>query len=137
MYECDVVYIQGNPKSGLLQQHLDMEASIIQLIDCYSYKIIDSMQNNRYEMKSIPEARVYIGFSRGSRYLNKLHKNRLKLSIGGIKGKGINHFIHTDDKIHLGDLSLKSLDAHFKIEQSDKIKIELLLKTFLNHKSPN
>jgi hypothetical protein len=86
------------------------------------------MTNKNFE---IPSAKVYIGFSRGSRYLKKLPKSSLLLSIGGISGSGINSFINPDDKILKGDISEDSMNAHFIILESDKIKIKKLIDDFL------
>ena len=86
------------------------------------------MTNKNFE---VPRARVYIGFSRGSRYLKKLPKNVLKISIGGISGSGINTFINPLDKILKGDISEYSMNAHFIILKDDKIKIKKLIDNFL------
>ena len=83
MINYDIVYIKGNPNSGTSLNHENINNSIIQLISNYNYKVISSEEKN-ISMKNIPNAKIYIGFSRGSRYLNKLSKNSLKISIGGI-----------------------------------------------------
>lgn len=129
MYDFDIVYIKGNPSSGLLSQHEKINKSIIDLFGTHTYKTIDSnMTNKNFE---IPNAKVYIGFSRGSRYLKKLPKSSLLLSIGGISGSGINSFINIDDKILKGDISEVSMNAHFIILETDKIKIRKLIDDFL------
>ena len=107
-----------------------MDSSIIKLIKDYSYKIIDSEDKN-LSGKKIPQAKIYIGFSRGSRYLNKLPNDTLKISIGGIKGSKVHLFKNIDDGILLGDISLSSLEAHFIILNEDKIKIKELIDNFL------
>lgn len=134
MYDYEVVYIQGNPNSGSKAQHTQINNCIIKLIDMYNYTTIESIENNNSNIKDIPTAKVYIGFSRGSRYLKKLNKNSLKISIGGIKGSGINQFINKKDKILLGDISLESMKSHFIIEATDQRKIKLLIEEFLNIK---
>ena len=131
MYEYDVVYIKGNPNSGLKLQHKQIDECIVKLIDMYSYKIIESEENNNKNIDAIPKAKVYIGFSRGSRYLKKLNKNSLKISIGGINGPQINQFVNKDDKILLGDISFESMKAHFIIEKNDQEKIKHLIREFL------
>jgi len=131
MYDCDIVYIKGNPKSGSLVLHKQIDACVIKLIDSYSYEIIESDVNNNKNMEAIPTAKVYMGFSRGSRYLKKLDKNSLKISIGGINGSGIHQFINKKDKILLGDIGLESMNAHFVIEEAHKIEIIKLVKDFL------
>ena len=125
MYEYDIVYIKGNQSSGLPIQHEKINKSITDLFGSYSYKIVDSdMNNQNFE---IPSAKVYIGFSRGSRYLKKLPKSSLKFSIGGISGRGINSFMNPCDKIFQGDISESSMNAHFIILDNDKIKIKKLI----------
>lgn len=127
----DIVYIKGNPASGTALQHEEINLCIFNLIKEYSYKIIESDAKNLSGVK-IPEARVYIGFSRGSRYLKKLSNNSLKISIGGIKGSKVHLFKNKDDHILLGDISIASLCAHFVVSHSDQIKIKELLASFLN-----
>ena len=83
MYDYDIVFIKGNPNSGLEQQHIEINTSIVELMKPYTYTIIDSEKKSIKGTNKIPKARVYIGFSRGSRYLGKLNKNSLKLSMGG------------------------------------------------------
>ena len=121
MFDCDVVYIKGNPNSGTKINHEHINAAIIDFIKNYSYNIICSDEKNIKFMKEIPKARVYIGFSRGSRYLSKLDKDALKISIGGLKGSGIFQFINKNDKILTGDISKASMEAHFLITQEDNL----------------
>ena len=132
MYNCDIVFIKGNPNSGLPQQHEKINKTITELINSYTYKIIDSNETYRNALQTIPKAKVYIGFSRGSRYLNRLPKKTLKISIGGITGKYVHNFTNIEDKIVLGDISPDSFNAHFIIEDEDKLKIKILLDGFLN-----
>jgi len=130
MYDYDIVYIKGNQSSGLPIQHEKINKSITDLLGSYTYRIVDSnMTNKNFE---IPSAKVYIGFSRGSRYLKKLDKSSLKLSIGGISSSGINSFINPYDKILQGDISEDSMNAHFIILEIDKIKIKKLIYDFLS-----
>jgi len=135
MYEYDVVYIKGNPKSGSTIQHSQIDACIIKFIDKYKYKIIQSDDNNNKNIEGIPDAKVYIGFSRGSRYLKKLNRNSLKISIGGINGPQIHQFINCKDNILAGDISLESMRAHFIIEEEDKVEIKLLINDFFKIKN--
>ena len=129
MLDYDIVYIKGNPSSGLSSQHEKINKSITDLLDSHTYKIVDSnITNKNFE---IPNAKVYICFSRGSRYLKKLDKNVLKISIGGISGSGISTFINPLDKILKGVISKSSMDAHFIILDNDKIKIKELIDSFL------
>lgn len=129
MTSYDIIYIKGNPSSGTLLQHEQMNSSIFELIKDYSYKVIDSEDKNL--SCKIPQAKVYIGFSRGSRYLKKLSNSFLKISIGGISGSKIHLFKNIDDDILLGDLSLPSLKAHFIISNEDKSKAKELIDSFL------
>ncbi len=126
----DIIYIQGNPSSGTLLQHEQMNNSVLKLIENYTYKVIDSEDKN-LSGKKIPEAKVYIGFSRGSRYLKKLPKTSLKISIGGIKGSRVHLFKNNSDHILLGDISMYALEDHFIISTEDKIKIKELITDFL------
>ena len=129
MYDYDIIYIKGNQSSGLPLQHEKINQSIIGLLGLHTYKIVDSnMTNKNFK---IPSAKVYIGFSRGSRYLKKLDSKSLKISIGGISGSKINTFINTEDKILEGDISSFSMNAHFIILEKDKIKIKKLIDDFL------
>lgn len=134
MYDCDIVYIKGNPNSGSKRQHEQIDSSIVELIEMYTYKVIQSDQKNNKSLESIPCARVYIGFSRGSRYLKKLDKNSLKISVGGIKSSQIHHFVNEKDKILQGDISLESMRAHFIIEEIHKVSIKDLITNFLNQR---
>lgn len=131
MYDYEIVYIKGNPNSGSKEQHSKINNCIIKLIDEYKYTIIESVENNNCNIKNIPTSKVYIGFSRGSRYLKKLSKNSLKISIGGISGPYINQFINKEDKILSGDISFESMRLHFIIDEEDQIKIKLLIDKFL------
>ena len=131
MYDCDIVYIKGNPNSGSATLHNQIDNCIKKLIDKYSYIIIQSDDKNNTNINNIPNAKIYIGFSRGSRYLKKLNKNSLKISVGGINGSGINQFINEHDKILLGDISEESMQAHFIIEKKDQVKIKSLINAFL------
>jgi hypothetical protein len=130
MSSYDIVYIKGNPSSGTLFQHEQMNSSVLELIKDYTYTIIDSEDKN-LSGKKIPEAKVYIGFSRGSRYLKKLPSTPLKISIGGIKGSKVHLFKNDGDHILLGDISISSLESHFIISKEDKIKIKELIADFL------
>jgi len=131
MYDYDIVYIKGNPNSGSKEQHEQINNKVLNLIDMYLYKVIQSVENNNKNIENIPTAKVYIGFSRGSRYLKKLNKNSLKISIGGIKGPQIHQFISKRDKILSGDISVESMRAHFIIEEEDYTKIKSLIDDFL------
>ncbi len=131
MYDCDIVYIKGNPNSGSIEQHEFIDQSILKLIEDYTYKIICSKQSNKTFIDKIPKAKVYIGFSRGSRYLKKLSNNVLKLSIGGISGSGISLFVNDEDRVLDGDISTLSMKAHFIIKEEDKDTIKVLIDRFL------
>ncbi len=131
MYCPDIVYIKGNPSSGTSLQHKEINNEIIEIIKLYSYAIIDSEGKN-LSNKKIPKAKVYIGFSRGSRYLNKLDPSSLKISIAGISGSKVYLFKNSADNILLGDISEASLKAHFIIINEDKLKIKALIKDFLD-----
>ena len=126
----DIVYIKGNPVSGTPEGHKQMNDNITDLISKYSYTIIDSDAKNLSGIK-IPKAKVYIGFSRGSRYLKKLDNTALKMSIGGISGSKIHLFKNDKDNILKGDISSSSMDAHFIITPDDKHKIKSLLNDYL------
>jgi hypothetical protein len=126
----DVVYIQGNPNSGTPLQHHKINNSIIELIKQYKYIVIDSEHKNLSNVV-IPQAKVYIGFSRGSRYLKKLDNTTLKISIGGVKGSKVHLFKNIKDNILLGDMTEDSMNAHFIISEQDKIKIKSLVNDFL------
>ncbi len=130
MQQYDIVYIQGNPNSGSILQHQEINASIITLMHQYNYKIITSEHKNLSDV-TIPKARVYIGFSRGSRYLKKLDKNSLKISIGGITGQHIHRFTNNGDEILNGDVSIESMQAHFIINEMDQNSIKILIDKFL------
>ena len=123
----DIVYIKGNTSSGSISLHNQIDNTILKIINNYNYTIINSDQTNKNYINQIPISKVYIGFSRGSRYLKKLDKQSLKISIGGISGSGINSFIHTNDKILEGDMSDKSMNAHFCISQDDISEIQKLI----------
>jgi len=131
MFEYEIVYIKGNPNSGTPFLHEQIDKTIVDLIKNYNYKIISSDEKSIKSINTLPSARVYIGFSRGSRYLKKLSKNTLKISIGGIKGPGVHQFIHDEDKILLGDISKESLDAHFLILEKHLNQIQILIDNFL------
>ena len=131
MYDYDIVYIKGNPNSGSKEQHAQIDNTIIKLINKYTYTTIQSDENNNKNIEGIAKAKVYIGFSRGSRYLKKLNKDSLKISIGGIKGSKIIQFLNKKDKILIGDISRESMQAHFIIEEKDQIKIEQLISDFI------
>ncbi len=131
MPNLDVLYIKGNPSSGTPLQHEQINKSVIELINKHTYQVIDSQEKNLSGVQ-IPKAKVYIGFSRGSRYLKKLDSSSLKISIGGISGNNVHLFINSDDKILLGDISALSLEGHFIICDNDKIKIKSLIDNFLS-----
>lgn len=129
MYDYDIVYIKGNPFSGTLMQHDKINQTILSLFQLHTFKIVDSnMTNKNFK---IPSAKVYIGFSRGSRYLKKLPKSSLLISIGGISGSGIFTFINPDDEIIIGNISENSMNAHFVILEKNRIEIKNLIDSFL------
>lgn len=130
-YEHDIVYFKGNPSSGSSLQHKQINHEITEIIKSYSYIIIDSDKKNLSDKKNIPKAKIYIGFSRGSRYLNKLDSSSLKISIGGISGSNVHLFKNSTDNILNGDISMSSMQAHFTICKEDKIKIKSLIDEFL------
>jgi len=130
MSQLDIVYIKGNPASGTAIQHKQINASIYELIKEYSHEIIDSEGSNLSD-KLIPKAKIYIGFSRGSRYLKKLDNTSLKISIGGVSSSKVHLFKNHEDNILLGDISNSSLEAHFIILEEDKEKIQTLINTYL------
>ena len=127
----DIIYFKGNPSSGTEQQHYKINTSITELINKHNYLVLDSEHKNLSNI-TIPKAKIYIGFSRGSRYLKKLDSKALKISIGGVKSSGVYLFKNTHDNILLGDISPISLDAHFEILDIHKIKIKSLIDDFLN-----
>lgn len=126
----DIVYIKGNPASGTALQHKQMNSVVYEFIKSYNHEIIDSEAKN-LSNKVIPKAKIYIGFSRGSRYLKKLDNSSLKISIGGISGSKIHLFKNKNDNILLGNISESSLSAHFIITDEDKIKIKKLIDNHL------
>ena len=131
MITYDIVYIKGNPLSGSVLQHNLINNSIFELIKKYSYNVIESNAKNLSGI-TLPKAKIYIGFSRGSRYFKKLDNNSLKISIGGISTSKIHLFKNKDDNILLGDISNSSMQAHFIISDDDKIKIKTLIDNHLN-----
>ena len=131
MIKYDIVYIKGNPLSGSKLQHNLINNSIFELIKEYSYNIIESDAKNLSGI-TLPKAKIYIGFSRGSRYFKKLDNNSLKISIGGISASKVHLFKNKDDNILLGDISNSSMQAHFIITDDDKIKIKTLIDNHLN-----
>lgn len=131
MIKYDIVYIKGNPLSGSASQHNLINNSIFELIKEYSYNIIESDAKNLSGI-TLPKAKIYIGFSRGSRYFKKLDNNSLKISIGGISASKVHLFKNKNDNILLGDISNSSMQAHFIISDDDKIKIKTLIDNHLN-----
>jgi len=127
----DIVYIKGNPASGTPIQHNQINKSILEIIKKYHYMTIESEYKNLSDFM-IPKAKIYIGFSRGSRYLKKLPSDVLKISIGGIKGKNVHRFTNEEDKILEGDMSEESMSAHFTLTQINAKEIEYLIEDFLN-----
>lgn len=126
----EIVYFKGNPSSGTKEQHHQINTSVTELIKEYNYLIVDSEHKNLSSV-SIPKAKIYIGFSRGSRYLKKLENKALKISIGGVRSSQVHLFKNSGDNILLGDVSEFSLKNHFIIEDEDKIKIKTLIDDFL------
>ncbi|MDC0932441.1 hypothetical protein OAR97_01205 [Arcobacteraceae bacterium] len=130
MSQFDIVYFKGNPNSGTSKQHEQINQTITSLINKYTYTIMDSEQNNISQL-NIPKAKIYIGFSRGSRYLKKLNNKALKISIGGVSSTKVHLFKNSNDNILLGDVSEDSLKSHFIIEAQDKLQIQSLIDNFL------
>jgi len=130
MANYDIIYFKGNPNSGTKEQHQKINTSIIELIKQHNYLILESEHKNLSQV-IIPKAKVYIGFSRGSRYLKKLDNSTLKISIGGVRSSQVHLFKNSGDNILIGDVSEDSLEAHFIIEDKDKIKIKSLIDNFL------
>ncbi len=126
----EIVYFKGNPNSGTKEQHHQINTSIIELINQHNYLVVDSEHKNLSQV-ILPKAKVYIGFSRGSRYLKKLDNKALKISIGGVRSSQVHLFKNSGDNILLGDVSDDSLASHFIIEEHDKIKIKSLIDNFL------
>jgi len=130
MQDYDIVYFKGNPSSGTAFQHEKINKEILSLFESYSHIIMESKEKNLSNIIH-PHAKVYIGFSRGSRYLKKLPQNSLKISIGGIKGNNIHLFKNRKDRVIVGDLSQASLNAHFIMEDETKSSIKKLIHSYL------
>ena len=126
----EIIYFKGNPSSGTKEQHLQINTTIIELIEKHNYLVLDSEHKN-LSNTPIPQAKIYIGFSRGSRYLKKLPSQSLKISIGGVSSSQVHLFKNNNDNILLGDVSEDSLKNHFIIEEQDKLQIKSLIDNFL------
>ena len=118
-----VVFFKGNPNYGKMD-NAKMTRKILQTISSITKDIKVFPSNN--PTLEIPDADVYIGFSRGTRYLKQCKGK--KISIGGITGKEINYIKNKDDNVKSGDISGKSLSAHFELNDSmQKQLIKLIL----------
>ena len=122
-YPLKVVFFKGNPNYGKMD-NAKMTRKILQTISSITKDIKVFPSNN--PTLEIPDADVYIGFSRGTRYLKQCKGK--KISIGGITGKEINYIKNKDDNVKSGDISGKSLSAHFELNDSmQKQLIKLIL----------
>ena len=130
MNNYDIIYFKGNPSSGTKEQHQKINTTIIKVFNKYNYLVLESEHKNLSD-HTIPKAKIYIGFSRGSRYLKKIDNQALKISIGGVRSSQVHLFKNSEDNILLGDVSEDSLNAHFIINNEDQKKIQMLIDNFL------
>jgi len=128
----DIVYIEGNKKYLSKEDHNELKNAIISMFPNYNVKVI---QSNSVNTDHIPKAKVYIGFSQGTRYFKKLNDNSLKISIGGISGPDIIYLKNPKDNVRKKDFSDESLKAHFTL--TDKMKRTLKSKVLNYIKKPD
>jgi hypothetical protein len=113
-----VVFFKGNPNYGQIK-NAKMTKQILQtlLLKTNDITVISSSNPNI----EIPNAEVYVGFSRGSRYLKKC--DGIKISIGGISGSDIKYIKNKKDNVKQGNLSEESINAHFNFDDSMKLQL--------------
>lgn len=118
-----IVFFKGNPNYGEIANE-KMTSDIVNIIKkfTYDYEVLESATTDLV----IPKADVYIGFSRGTRYLGRC--DNIKISIAGITGKGITLIKNKDDNVKNGDFSEISLGSHFHLTDSMRKQIENTLK---------
>ena len=117
----DVVFIEGNKKYLTLFRHNVLRNEIMNMFTNFKTTYVNS---DSVDFDHVPESKVYIGFSQGTRYFKKMDNDSLKISIGGITGKGILFYKNKEDNARKGDYSKESLESHFTITDSTKKSIE-------------
>ena len=117
----DVVFIEGNKKYPTLFRHNALRNEIMNMFTNFKTTYVNS---DSVDFDHVPESKVYIGFSQGTRYFKKMDNDSLKISIGGITGKGILFYKNKEDNARKGDYSKESLESHFTITDSTKKSIE-------------
>jgi len=125
----DIVYINGNYKYGTASMHSSIRESILSELSEFNIEIIESDDINMV----LPKAKVYIGFSRGTRYMKKLPEESLKICLGGKKCNE-NNYINTHDRTFKGVLSRLSLDSHFTINKKHLKVILIKIKEHILNK---
>lgn len=116
----DIVFIEGNKKYLNPYRHIALRETIMNMFGEFKTTFTNS-DSTSYD--HVPEAKVYIGFSQGSRYFKKMDNDALKISIGGITGKDILFYKNKDDNARKGDHSEKSLESHFTVTNATKKSI--------------
>jgi hypothetical protein len=123
--EYDIVFIEGNKKYLTDKDHDRLRNKVLSGLD-YNIKVVQSDDASA----ELPKAKVYIGFSQGTRYMRRIEAP-LKISIGGIGAKDVITLKNPNDKVRQGDTSKESLEAHFTVTDQMKRTIDKYVKKAL------
>jgi len=126
--EYDIVFIEGNKDYLTPFRHNVLKNEILDLFKKYKVTYCSS---DTIDFDHVPKAKVYIGFSQGTRYFKKMGDDSLKISIGGITGKNILFYKNKDDNARKGDHSKKSLESHFTLTDKTKNSIKKNTEKYL------
>ena len=132
----DIVFIEGNKKYLKPFRHIVLRERVMNKFNKFNTTFIES---DKATMNHIPESKVFIGFSQGTRYFKKMNTddrflNSLKISLGGISAKDVLFYKNDTDKARSGDTSPESLESHFTI--TDKT-LKIIEKNVLKHLKEN
>ncbi len=124
----DIVYIEGNKKYLEEKDHKRIKDAILAGWENLKIKVLQSNDKNL----KIPTAKVYIGFSQGTRYFKALSaRPGLKVAVGGASGKYALLLKNPGDKTSKKDNSYESLKAHFDFTPRMKNTLDRYLKKAL------
>jgi len=122
------LFIKGNPKYWIKGKSEKFYRNILSICKDTGYRIL--MAPSNIPISKLPVADVVVGFSRGDRYLKvNSPKWKYKIAIGsGKMPKNVIILNNPNDRTMYGDLSKKSLSAHWTLtdEQATKLKNNLL-----------
>lgn len=122
------IIIKGSRAVGSLTQHMNIYNKIKSLLNMLKIPY----EFDEYDSYEIKDGDIYIGVSKGCNKIKKIsqsNNNKLLIAIGDVVD-GVKSFKNPTDNALKGDLSDKSVDSHFNIQDDDIIELSKLISNF-------